>query len=98
MRCRLFPIQARQPNLFLDTFQFMPALYIPFCIPNSNGGALFRNGEHAEAVAALNQAVKLHGKPSLLTHGLLALTCLQMGEKAKAKEALAQAPPAKDAP
>jgi hypothetical protein len=63
-----------------------------------HGGALFRNGEHAKAVAALNEAVKLHGKPSPLTHCLLALTELQMGEKAKAKEALAQAAPAKNAP
>jgi hypothetical protein len=61
-----------------------------------HGGALFRNGEHAKAVAALNEAVKLHGKPSPLTHCLLALTALQMGEKAKAKDA--QAAPAKDAP
>src|SRR5438270_716610 len=38
------------------------------------------------------------GKPSPLTHDLLALTYLGLGEKEQAKEALAQAAPAKDAP
>ena len=38
------------------------------------------------------------GKPSPLTHCLLALTRLQKGDKAKAKDALPQAAPAKDAP
>jgi hypothetical protein len=44
-----------------------------------HGGALFRNGDHAKALAALNRAVELHGKPSPLTHNLLALTHLAMG-------------------
>ncbi len=63
-----------------------------------HGGALFRNGEHARAVAALNDAAKLHGKASPLTHCLLALAYLQLGEQAKAKDTLAQAAPARDAP
>jgi predicted Zn-dependent protease len=61
-------------------------------------GALFHNGEHAKSVAALNEGIKLHGKQSLLTHGLLALAHLAMGDMDKAKDALAQAPLAKDAP
>jgi tetratricopeptide (TPR) repeat protein len=63
-----------------------------------HGGALFRNGEHAKALAALNRAVELHGRPSPLTHNLLALTHLAMGERDKAKAAIAKAPIAKDAP
>jgi WD40 repeat protein len=63
-----------------------------------HGGALLRSGEHAKALAALNEAIERHGKPHPLTHSLLALTHLQMGETAKAKAALAQAEPAKDAP
>jgi WD40 repeat protein/serine/threonine protein kinase len=63
-----------------------------------HGGALYRNGEHAKAIAELTEAVRLHGKPSPLTHNFLALTYLAQGEKDKAKAALAQAAPAKDAP
>ena len=46
----------------------------------------------------LTEAVRLHGKPSPLTHHLLALTYLALGEKNQAKETRAQAVPAKDAP
>jgi hypothetical protein len=63
-----------------------------------HGGAFFRNGEHARALAALTEATKLHGKPSPLTHNLLALTYLALGQNDKAKAALEQARPAKDAP
>jgi hypothetical protein len=63
-----------------------------------HGGALYRNGEHARALAALTRAVELHGKPSPLTRHLLALTHLAMGEAKKARDALKQAAPAKDAP
>jgi Flp pilus assembly protein TadD len=62
------------------------------------GGALFRKGEHAKALAALTEATRLHGKPSPLTHNLLGLTHLALGEKYKAKHAFAKAQPAKDAP
>jgi len=63
-----------------------------------HGGALFRSGEHAKAIAALNEAARLHGKPSPLTQNFLALTYLAQGEKNKARATLAQARPAKDAP
>jgi hypothetical protein len=63
-----------------------------------HGGALLRSGEHARALEALNKAIALHGKPHPLTHNLLALTHLAMGDKDKAKAALAQAVLAKDAP
>jgi tetratricopeptide (TPR) repeat protein len=63
-----------------------------------NGGALFRKGEHAKALAALTEAARLHGKPSPLTHDLLALVSLEMGLKDKAQAYLKQAQPAKDAP
>jgi hypothetical protein len=63
-----------------------------------HGGALYRNGEHAKALAALTRAVELRGKPSPLTHHLLALTHLAMGQKDKAQDAVKQAMPAKDAP
>jgi hypothetical protein len=45
-----------------------------------HGGALFRSGEHAKALAALSELIERHGKPRPLTHNLLALTHLQMGE------------------
>jgi hypothetical protein len=63
-----------------------------------HGGALYRNGEHAKALAELTEAVRLHGKPGPLTHNFLALTYLAQGEKNKAEAALAQAAPAEDAP
>jgi hypothetical protein len=63
-----------------------------------HGGALYRNGEHAKALAELTEAVRLHGKPSPLTHNFLALIYLAQGEKNKAGAALAHAAPAKDAP
>ena len=63
-----------------------------------HGGALYRSGEHAKALAALTRAVELHGKPSPLTHNLLALTHLAIGQKDKAKNALTQAQPPEDAP
>jgi tetratricopeptide (TPR) repeat protein len=63
-----------------------------------HGGALFRKGEHAKALTALSEAARLHGKPSPLTHNLLGLTRLAMGEKDKAKDAFAKAQPANDAP
>jgi WD domain, G-beta repeat len=63
-----------------------------------HGGALFRNGEHAKALAALNEAVRLRGKPSPLTHNLLSLTYIALGQKDKAKDAFAKARPTKDAP
>ncbi len=55
-----------------------------------HGGALYRSGERAKALAALNEAVKLHGKPSPLTHNLLGLTHLAMGQKDEASDARAQ--------
>jgi WD40 repeat protein len=63
-----------------------------------HGGALYRNGQHAEALAALKQAVKLHGKPSPLTHYLLALTHLALAQRERAQAALKHAAPAEDAP
>jgi hypothetical protein len=63
-----------------------------------HGGALLRNGEHARALESLRKAIALHGKPHPLTHYLLALTHLAMNDKEKARAALAQAVPAKDAP
>jgi WD40 repeat protein len=63
-----------------------------------HGGALYRNGEHAKALAELTEAVRLHGKPSPLTHNFLALTYLAQGEKNKAEAALAQAALAEDPP
>jgi hypothetical protein len=63
-----------------------------------HGGALYRTGEYAKALAELTEAVRLHGKPSPLTHNLLALTYLALGEKDKAAAARSQAQPAKDAP
>ena len=63
-----------------------------------HGGALYRNGEPEKALTEFQQAVKLHGKPSPLTHNLLALTYLAMGQKDKAQDAVKQAAPAKDAP
>jgi hypothetical protein len=63
-----------------------------------HGGALFRKREHAKALAALTEAARLHGKPSPLTHSLLALVALEMGQKDKAQGCLKQAQPAKDAP
>jgi hypothetical protein len=63
-----------------------------------HGGALLRSGEHAKALAELTEAVKLHGKPSPLTHNLLALVSLKMGAKDKARVYLKQAAPGKDAP
>jgi tetratricopeptide (TPR) repeat protein len=62
-----------------------------------HGGALFRNGENAKALAALTRAAELHGKPSSLTDNLLGLTHLALGQKEKAKDAFAKARPAKDA-
>jgi WD40 repeat protein/serine/threonine protein kinase len=63
-----------------------------------HGGALYRNGEHARALAELQAAAKLHGKPSPLTHHLLALTCTAIGQKDKARAYLNDAAPGKDAP
>jgi hypothetical protein len=63
-----------------------------------HGGALLRSGEHARAREALNKAIALHGKPHSLTHNLLALTHLAMGDKEKANAALAKAVPDLDAP
>jgi hypothetical protein len=63
-----------------------------------HGGALFRNGRHAEALAALTQAAAMHGKASPLTHHLLAVTHLAMGQAHQAKQALARAEPDLDAP
>jgi tetratricopeptide (TPR) repeat protein len=63
-----------------------------------HGGALFRKGEHAKALAALTEAARLHGKPSPLTHNLLGLVALELGQKDKAQAYLKQAQPAKDAP
>ena len=63
-----------------------------------HGGALFRKGEHAKSLAALDRAVTLHGKPGPLTHNLLALVALEAGQKDKAQGYLKQAQPAKDAP
>jgi hypothetical protein len=63
-----------------------------------HGGALFRNGEYAKALAALNEAVSRNGKPSPLTHNLIGLTYLAMGETDKAKSVLAQCTLPKDAP
>jgi hypothetical protein len=63
-----------------------------------HGGALYRNREYAKALNALTTAVALHGKPSPLTHNLLALTHLALGQKEEASAALTQAAPAKDAP
>ena len=40
---------------------------------------------------------RLHGKPSPLTHNLLALTYVALGQKDKANAARAQARPGKDA-
>jgi tetratricopeptide (TPR) repeat protein len=63
-----------------------------------HGGALFRNGENAKALAALTEAAKLRGKPSPLTHNLLALVSLKMGQKDEAQAYVKQAAPGKDAP
>ena len=63
-----------------------------------HGGALLRNGKHAQALDVLTHAARLHGKPSPLTHTFLALASLELGQTTKAKEYLAQAQPAKDAP
>jgi hypothetical protein len=63
-----------------------------------HGGALYRTGEYAKALAELTEAVRLHGKPSPLTHNLLALTHLALGEKDKAAAARTQAQPGKGAP
>ena len=63
-----------------------------------HGGALYRNGKFAEARNALQKAIALHGKAHPLTHNLLALTHLALGETEKARAALAAARPAKDAP
>jgi WD40 repeat protein/serine/threonine protein kinase len=63
-----------------------------------HGGALYRNGAHAEALAELTEAARLYGKPSPLTHHLLALTCLALGQTEKARIYLEQARPDLDAP
>jgi len=63
-----------------------------------HGGALYRNGEHKQALTALQTAVKLHGQPHPLTHAFLALTHAALGQKDQAEAALPQARPAKDAP
>jgi WD40 repeat protein/serine/threonine protein kinase len=63
-----------------------------------HGGALYRSGRHAEARAALERAAELYGKPGPLTHQLLALSCLALGQKERAAEALKRAALAKDAP
>jgi tetratricopeptide (TPR) repeat protein len=62
-----------------------------------HGGALLRNGEYAKALAALNEAVRLNNKPSQLTHNLLGLTHLALGQSDKATDAFAKARPAADA-
>jgi tetratricopeptide (TPR) repeat protein len=63
-----------------------------------HGGALYRNGKFPEAMVALQKAIALHGKAHPLTHNLLALTHLALGETEKAKAALAAARAAEDAP
>jgi WD40 repeat protein/serine/threonine protein kinase len=63
-----------------------------------HGGALYRSGEHAKALGALARAVELHGTPHPLTHNLLAMVCMELGQKDKAHDYLKQAQPAKDAP
>jgi sugar lactone lactonase YvrE len=63
-----------------------------------HGGALYRNGELEKALLALNKAVALHGKPSVLGNNLLGLINLALGKKEKATAAFAVARPTKDAP
>jgi WD40 repeat protein/serine/threonine protein kinase len=63
-----------------------------------HGGALYRCGQHDKALAELSEAVRLHGQPGPLTHNLLALTYLALGKQEKARAALAQALPDKQAP
>jgi hypothetical protein len=63
-----------------------------------HGGALYRSGQNDKALAELNEAVRLNGKVSPLTHNLLALTYLALGQKDEANAARAQAQPGKDAP
>ena len=46
---------------------------------------------HGLSPCRLTEAVRLHGKPSPLTHSLLALTYLELKQTDKAKEALQQA-------
>ncbi len=46
----------------------------------------------------MTEAARLHGKPSPLTHNLLALAYAALGQRQKAVEAAAQAKPVKDAP
>jgi WD40 repeat protein/serine/threonine protein kinase len=62
-----------------------------------HGGALYRSGQFEKALVVLTEAAHLHGKPSPLTHNLLALTYLALGQKDKANAASAQAQPGKDA-
>jgi WD40 repeat protein/serine/threonine protein kinase len=63
-----------------------------------HGGAFYRNGEHAKALAELTEAVRLHGTPCPLTHNLLALTHISLGHRDKAADARTEALPGKQAP
>ena len=58
-----------------------------------HGGALYRAGEPAKALPELTEAARLLGAPSPLTHNLLALSYLALGQMDRACAARAQALP-----
>jgi WD40 repeat protein len=85
-------------RLLIDTARALEGDPLSWLNHAFHGGALYRNGDYAQAQAALTQAAHLHGKPGPLTHHLLALTSAALGQKDKARQYRGAAVPAIDAP